>query len=71
MFNLVYKEFRLAAHPTLFTFMLMGLLIIIPNYPYCTVFMFGCLGPFISFYYARETNDTFYTAALPIQKEML
>ena len=68
MFNLIFKEMRLAAHPTLFAFMLLGALIIIPSYPYCIVFLFGCLGPFISFYYARETNDTFYTAILPLQK---
>lgn len=68
MFNLIFKEFRLAAHPTLFVFMLLGALLIIPSYPYCIVFLFGCLGPFISFYYARETKDTFYTATLPIQK---
>ena len=68
MFKLIYKELYLAAHPTLFAFMFLGTLIIIPSYPYCTVFLFGCLGPFISFYYARETNDTFYTATLPLQK---
>lgn len=68
MFNLIYKEFRLAAHPTLFVFMLLGALITIPYYPYCIVFMFGCMGPFITFFYARETNDIFYTATLPIQK---
>ena len=68
MFKLIFKEMRLAAHPTLFAFMLLGALIIIPSYPYCIVFLFGCLGPFISFYYARETNDAFYTATLPLQK---
>ena len=68
MFKLIFKEMRLAAHPTLFAFMLLGALIIIPSYPYCIVFLFGCLGPFISFYYARETNDTFYTATLPLRK---
>ena len=68
MFKLIFKELRLAAHPTLFAFMLLGALIIIPSYPYSIVFMFGCLGPFISFYYARETNDAFYTATLPLQK---
>lgn len=68
MFKLISKEMRLAAHPTLFAFMLLGALIIIPSYPYSIVFLFGCLGPFISFYYSRETNDTFYTATLPLRK---
>ncbi|NMA12622.1 MAG: ABC-2 transporter permease [Chloroflexi bacterium] len=69
MFKLIYKEFRLAAHPTLIIFMFLGLMIIIPFYPYTVVLLFGCLGPFMSFLYARETNDVFYTALLPLKKD--
>jgi len=68
MFNLLYKELRLAAHPTLYVFMLMGALIIIPSYPYSVVFLFGCLAPFITFLFGRETRDTYYTALLPVRK---
>lgn len=68
MFNLLYKELRLAAHPTLFVFMLMGILVIVPAYPYGVVFLFGCLAPFITFMFGRETRDTYYTALLPIKK---
>ncbi len=32
--NLLYKEFRLALHPNLIVFTLMGPLILIPGYPY-------------------------------------
>ncbi|HBN96528.1 MAG TPA: hypothetical protein DDZ66_09520 [Firmicutes bacterium] len=32
------------------------------------VFLFGCLGPFITFMYGRETNDIYYTALLPVKK---
>jgi len=48
--------------------MLLGALIIIPSYPYGVVFLFGCLAPFITFLYGRETNDAFYTASLPVKK---
>lgn len=69
MLNLLYKEFRLCAHPTLYVFMLLGCLIVIPAYPYGVVFFFGCLAPFITFYNARENHDAFYTALLPIRKK--
>jgi len=68
MFNLVYKEFRLAAHPTLYIFMLLGSMVIIPTYPYGVVFLYGCLAPFITLFYGRENNDAFYTALLPVKK---
>lgn len=68
MSNLLYKELRLAAHPTMFVFMLTGALVLIPNYPYSVVFLFGCLAPFITFMFGRETRDIYYTALLPIKK---
>ncbi|NMB00730.1 MAG: ABC-2 transporter permease [Firmicutes bacterium] len=68
MFNLLYKELRLAAHPYLFVFTLLGVLVIVPAYPYGMVFMFGCLGPYITMTYGRETNDLYYTSLLPVKK---
>lgn len=68
MFNLLYKELRLAAHPNLFIFTALGVLVIVPAYPYGMVFLFGCLAPFITFMYGRETNDIYYTALLPVKK---
>ena len=68
MFNLISKELKLAAHPTLFIFMLLGSFVMLPSYPYSVVLMFACLGPFISIFYARETNDSYYTALLPLKK---
>ena len=67
--KLLYKELSLAAHPSLYAFMLLGCLVIIPVYPYTVIFMFGCLAPFITFMFARENNDAWYTATLPIQKK--
>lgn len=68
MFNLLYKELKLAAHPNLFIFTLLGALVIVPAYPYGMVFIFGCLGPYITFMYGRETNDIYYTSLLPVKK---
>ena len=68
MMTLLYKEMRLAAHPTSIVFAFLGCLVLVPSYPYSVVFMFGCLAPYITFVNARETNDVWYTAVLPITK---
>lgn len=66
--NLLYKEVRLAAHPNLFIFTLMGPLLLIPGYPYTMVFIFSLIGNFINLMYTRETNDIFYSVLLPLKK---
>ena len=66
--TLLYKEMRLAAHPSLFVFIGMGVLTLAPAYPYGVVFFFGCLGIFQTFINARENKDAFFTAALPVNK---
>ncbi|GCF94946.1 ABC transporter [Enterococcus florum] len=68
IFNLLYKELRLAAHPNLFIFALMGVLVLVPGYPYGIVFLFSGLGIYISFMYGRETQDIYYTTLLPVRK---
>ena len=68
MMTLQYKEMRLVAHPTSIVFAFLGCLVLVPSYPYSVVFMFGCLAPYITFVNARETNDLWYTAVLPITK---
>lgn len=68
MKNLLYKEVRLAAHPNLFVFAILGCLVLVPSYPYSTIFLYGTLGPGITFMFARENNDAVYTALLPVKK---
>ena len=68
MTTLLYKEMRLAAHPTSIVFAFLGCLVLVPSYPYSVIFMFGCLAPYITFLNARETNDAWYTAVLPVTK---
>ena len=41
---------------------------LVPAYPYSVIFLFGCLAPYITFVNARETNDAWYTATLPVTK---
>ena len=55
MSELLYKELRLAAHPNLYVFMLMGMLLLVPSYPFGVVFLFGLLGPYISVF-LRQRN---------------
>lgn len=69
--KLLYKDLVLAVHPTFFVFTLLGCLVLVPAYPYTVVFLFGCLAPYISFMYARETNDAWFTALLPVKKAKL
>ena len=66
--KLLAKELRLTLHPSSAVFAFLGCLVMVPAYPYSVIFMFGCLAPYITFVNARETNDFFYTAALPVTK---
>lgn len=66
--NLLYKEIRLAAHPNLIVFTLMGPLLLIPGYPYTMVFIFSLIGNFVNLLYTRENNDTYYSTLLPLKR---
>ena len=68
MFDLLCKELRLAVHPSLFVFIFLGALVLVPAYPYGMVFFFAMLGIFQSIMYARETRDIYFTALLPVRK---
>lgn len=68
MTTLLRKEIRLVAHPTSIVFAFLGCLVLVPSYPYSVIFMFACLAPYITFLSARETNDAWYTAVLPVTK---
>lgn len=68
MFDLLYKEWRLAVHPVVYIFVLIGALVLVPAYPYAMIFFFGCLGLYFTSLFARENFDTFYTASLPLPK---
>lgn len=68
MNNLVYKEFKLAVHPTSYIFLALSVMLFIPNYPYYVVFFYQTLGIFFTFLNGNATNDVFFTTLLPIRK---
>jgi hypothetical protein len=68
MKNLLYKEFRLASHPTTYLFLSFGVMLLIPNYPGYVAFFYMCLSVFFLFLSGRENKDIFFTVMLPIRK---
>lgn len=68
MKNFLFKELRLAAHPSLFIFTALGVLVLVPDYPYGAIFLFGSLATYITFQYGRETNDIYYSSLLPTDR---
>ena len=65
---LLYKEIKLALHPTTYLFMAIGAMLMIPSYPYYVAFVYTCLGIFFIFLSSRENKDIFFTASLPVRK---
>lgn len=68
MKNLLYKEFKLAAHPTTYLFLILCLMMLIPSYPGYVAFMYVCLSIFFIFLAGRENKDVFYSVLLPVRK---
>ena len=68
MKNLLIKEFRLAASPLSYIFLVASLMTLLPGYPILMSAFFICFGVFHSFQNAREANDTLYTVLLPGKK---
>lgn len=65
---LLYKQFRLVAHPTTYMFCLFGAMLLIPNYPYTVSFFYVTLGLFFTFQNGREQRDSDFSALLPVRK---
>ncbi len=68
MKNLLSKEFRLAASPLAYWFLLAALMTMLPGYPILMSAFFICFGVFHSFQNAREANDILYSVLLPVRK---
>ena len=66
--DLLRKEFKLAVHPTVFIFMSLSMMLLIPNYIYYVVFFYTCLGIFFTCLSGRENKDILYMLMLPIRK---
>lgn len=68
MTKLLNKEFRLAASPLSWIFLVAALMTLLPGYPILMSAFFVCFGVFHSFQNAREANDVLYTVLLPVRK---
>lgn len=71
MKNLLYKEFRLAIHPSVYIFFVLTALLLVPSYPYYVSFFYLMLGIFLTFKTNRAENDIFYSALLPVRARVL
>lgn len=68
MKNLLFKELKLSAHPTLFIFMIFPCMLLIPNYPYTVTYFYITLAVFFTCMMGRENHDIQYTMMLPVSK---
>lgn len=68
MKNMLYKEFKLAMHPTSIIFLSLSAMMLIPNYPYYMTFFYTTLAIFFTCLSGRENHDIFYSMTLPIRK---
>jgi hypothetical protein len=68
MKDLLFKEFKLAMHPTSYLFLAVGGLLLIPAYIYYVAFIYTCLSIFFVFLIARENKDVLFTVSLPVRK---
>ncbi len=68
---LLYKEFKLATHPTVYFFLLLSTLLLIPSYIYHVAFIYTLLGVFLIFLTGRENKDILATVSLPVRKRDL
>jgi len=68
MKDLLYKEFKLAIHPTAFIFLSLSALLLIPSYPYYIAFIYTDLAVFFIFLLGRENQDALFSVSLPVRK---
>lgn len=69
MINLLYKEYRLSFHPAYFLFLILGAMLLIPDYCYYVTFIYATLVVLNNVFSLGKANkDIEYTAFLPIRK---
>ncbi len=68
MKKLLYKEFRLSVQPQAYFLILLGALLLIPEYPYFIAFMYVFITIPIIFVVCKEYKDIYFTALLPVRK---
>lgn len=65
---LILKELKLSIHPTVYIFLILAAMLLIPAYPYYVAFFYMCLAIFFIFLSSREDKDILFTASLPVTK---
>jgi ABC-2 type transport system permease protein len=68
MKNLLYKEFTLSIHPTMFIFLSFGALLLIPSWPFFIAFGYLFIAVTNTFFLCRSNQDVFFSASLPVRK---
>lgn len=65
MKNLIYKELKLDMHPTVYIYPLFATMLLIPNYPLHTAFIYTCMSAFFIFLSAAKTRICFLQRLCP------
>ncbi len=68
MKDLLYKEFKLALHPSVLIFPLLGALLLVPSYPYFIAFCYVFIGFANTFMIGRGNQDILFSVSLPVRK---
>lgn len=66
--NLLFKEIKLALHPSMFIYLALSTMVLIPAYPYHLIFFYTALGIFNVSMFGRENSDPLYSVILPVAK---
>ena len=67
--KLLYKEWRLVVgKPLLILFLLIPMMLVVPNYPYAVVMGYAILAVFTLFNIAEANRDVDFTATLPVRR---
>jgi ABC-2 type transport system permease protein len=68
MKDLLYKEIRLALHPTIYYFLCFGSLLLIPSWPYFLAFMYLFIAVMNTLIEGKANQDILFTVSLPVRK---
>lgn len=68
MKDMLLKEIALVVHPSTYCLVVLGALVLIPQWPYVIVLLYGILIAFFNGMNAREMRDLAYSFSLPISR---
>ena len=71
MHALIAKELQLVVHPSTYFLVMLGVLVLIPSWPYAVVLLYGIMTAFFNALNARELRDLSYTFALPVSRHAI